>query len=282
LVYQLRHTGTPWGAPVSPFGSWAAAFKSFGGNAHAAGWLVVLLVLLGVFASAAGDRQLTIDMTTRPGVRLEAIIAFGTIALGLVVARVSGTTFEGRYAAVVFPLIVLVAAFGLTAFGDRRIRAGVLVLALALGVGGGAGNAARNRTQAYQLAPIIKTHAVPGDVVVYCPDSIGTDVVDRIGVDVTTIAVPGPGSPERIDWVDYEARVRAIEPEQFAAQVLNRAGRHAIWFVYTNNGTFVDQQCDAIADFLSLRRPNRIRELEPDPYFFEHQGLYRYPAPAPA
>ncbi len=280
FVFQLRHTGTPWGAPVSPFGSWAAAFKSFGGNAHAAGWLLVLLVLLGVFATAAGDRQLTIDMTTRPGVRLEALIAFGTIALGLLVARVSGTTFEGRYASVVFPLLVLIAAFGLTAFGDRRIRTGVLVLALALGAWGGVSNAARNRTQAYQLAPIIQSHATPGDVVVYCPDSIGTDVVGRISADVQTVAVPGPGSPSRIDWVDYAARVRAIEPEQFAATILKRAGNHAIWFVYTNNGTDVDRQCDAIADFLSLRRPNRVRELEPDPYFFEHQGLYRYPAPA--
>ncbi len=156
----------------------------------------------------------------------------------------------------------------------------MLVLALALGAWGGASNAARNRTQAYQLAPIIQSHAAPGDVVVYCPDSIGTDVVGRIHADVQTVAVPGPGSPSRIDWVDYAARVRAIEPEQFAAQILNRAGRHAIWFVYTNNGTEVDRQCDAIADFLSLRRPNRVRELEPDPYFFEHQGLYRYPAPS--
>jgi len=35
--FQLAHTGTPWGAPVSPFGSWANTFKSFGGNAHLAG-----------------------------------------------------------------------------------------------------------------------------------------------------------------------------------------------------------------------------------------------------
>ena len=39
FLYQLHHTGTPWGAPVSPFGSWAAAFSSFGGNVHAAGWI---------------------------------------------------------------------------------------------------------------------------------------------------------------------------------------------------------------------------------------------------
>lgn len=280
FLYQLRHTGTPWGPPVSPFGSWATAFKAFGGNTHAAGWLLVVLILLGVFAAAVDGRHFQIDMATRSGVRLEAAIALGTLALGLFVARLSGTTFEGRYASVVFPLFLIVGAFGLTVFADRRIRTGVLVVALILGAWGGASNAARNRTQAYQLVPIIRDLAIPGDVVVYCPDSIGTDVVRQLDADVETVAVPGPGSPDRIDWADYEARVRAIDPEEFAGQVLRRAGPRAVWFVYTNNGTFVDQQCARIADFLTLRRPNRIRELEPDPYFFEHHGLYRYPAPA--
>ncbi len=277
--FQVRHTGTPWGAPVSPFGSWATAFKAFGGNTHAAGWLLVVLVGLGVFARAIDRRHFSVDMLTRPGVRLEAAVAFATLALGLIVARWSGTTFEGRYASVVFPLIVLVGAYGLTVFADPRVRATVLALALVLGAWGGASNAARNRTQAYQLTPILRDHAVPGDVVVYCPDSIGTDVARQLDVDLDTVTVPGPGSPERIDWVDYEARVRRIDPATFSERILRRAGEHAIWFVYTNNGTFVDQRCAEIADFLTLARPNRFRELEPDPYFFEHHGLYRYPAP---
>ena len=66
FLFQLRHTGTPWGAPVSPFGSWATAFKSFGGNAHLAGWLLVALVLLGLFA-ARGRRAATSRSTWPPG-----------------------------------------------------------------------------------------------------------------------------------------------------------------------------------------------------------------------
>jgi hypothetical protein len=280
FLYQLHHTGTPWGAPVSPIGSWAAAFTSFGGNVHAAGWMLLVLVLLGVFAvTIAGDgRHVILDLLTQRGVRVEAAVAFGTVALGLVVGRLSGTTFEGRYASVAFPLFVAVGAFGLLAFGDARVRTGVLVLALALGAWGGISNVGRQRTQAYQLVPIIQSDAAPGDLVVFCPDAIGTDVVGRLRHDVRTTSFPNLTSSARVDWVDYADHVRRVEPTRFARRVEQLAGGHTIWFVYTDNGTPADAKCTKVADDLSLQRPNRSRPLEPDPYFFEHQGLYRYPA----
>jgi mannosyltransferase len=280
FLYQLHHTGTPWGAPVSPFGSWAAAFTSFGGNVHPAGWMLLVLVLLGVFAVAiAGDgRHVILDLGTQRGVRVEAAVAFGTVALGLLVGRLSGTTFEGRYASVAFPLFVAVGAFGLLAFGDPRVRTGVLVLALALGAWGGVSNVGRQRTQAYQLVPIIRDEAAPGDLVVFCPDAIGTDVVGRLRPDVRTTSFPNLTSSARVDWVDYADHVRRVQPARFADRVERLAGDHTIWFVYTDNGTPADAKCTKVADDLSLRRPNRTRPLEPDPYFFEHQGVYRYPA----
>jgi hypothetical protein len=280
FLYQLRHTGTPWGAPVSPFGSWAAAFSSFGGNAHAAGWMLLALVLLGVFAVAiAGDgRHVVLDLGTVRGVRVEAAVAFGTVALGLLVGRLTGTTFEGRYASVAFPLFVAVGAFGLLAFNDPRVRTGVLVVALALGAWGGISNVGRQRTQAYQLVPIIRDQAAPGDLVVFCPDAIGTDVVGRLRGDVRTTSFPNLTSSARVDWVDYADHVRRVHPRRFAARLEQLAGAHTIWFVYTDNQTPADTQCAKVADDLALTRPNRTRALEPDPYFFEHQGLYRYPA----
>ena len=51
-----------------------------------------------------------------------------------------------------------------------------VVVALALGAWGGVSNVGRQRTQAYQLVPIIRDQAAPGDLVVFCPDAIGTDV----------------------------------------------------------------------------------------------------------
>ena len=278
FLFQLKHTGTPWGSPVSPFASWATAFKAFGGNAHLAGWMLVVLILLGIFAKAVDARHVEVDFATRRGVRLEAGVAIATLAVGLVVARVSGTTFEGRYASVVFPLFLVIGAFGVAVFGDARVRVAVLAGALVLGAWGGVSNAERNRTQAYQLVPIIRDGGAAGDVVLFCPDAIGTDVVGRIRTDMRAISFPSFTSPARIDWVDYAQRVSAIRPEAFANRVLRLAGPHTIWLVDTNNGTVADQQCAKVADFLTLHRPGRVRELEPDPYFFEHHGLYRYPA----
>jgi hypothetical protein len=235
------------------------------------------LVLLGLFAAGSDARHVEFDLATRPGVRLEAFIAFATLATGLVVARISGTTFEGRYASVVFPFFLLVGAFGVAVFSDVRVRVGLLSVALVVGAWGGASNVARNRTQAFQLTPIIRDHGAPGDVVVFCPDAIGTDVVGRLRPGVHSVGFPNFTSPARIDWVDYAQRVEATRPVKFADRVLALAGTHTVWFVFTDNGTPADQKCGKIADVLTLHRPGRVRELEPDPYFFEHQGLYRYP-----
>jgi hypothetical protein len=277
LLFQMRHTGTPWGAPVSPFGSWALAFSTFGGNAHPAGWAIGALVALGVFATAGGRRHIEIDLGTQRGVRIEAAVALGTVTLGLLMGRVAGTTFEARYASVAFPLLVVVAAFGLLAFGDARVRLVALGVVLVLGAWGGISNVARQRTQAFEVVPVIRDRAAPQDLVVFCPDVIGTDVVGQLPTDVRTTSFPNSGSSARIDWVDYASHVHRADPETYARRFLRLAGDHTIWFVYTNNGAEADQKCEKIADFLTLARPNRTRELEPDPYFYEHQGVYRYP-----
>jgi hypothetical protein len=46
----------------------------------------------------------------------------------------------------------------------------------------------------------------------------------------------------------------------------------------------VAEKCGLVGDALALLRPGRTRIFEPDPYFFEHHGLVKYPpnVPAPA
>ena len=134
------------------------------------------------------------------------------LGLGLVLARSTGTTFEGRYAAVMFPLFLAAAAFGITVFSSRTVRYAVLALLLLGGFWGGASNALRNRTQAFEIASPIDRDALPGDLVVYCPDSIGTDVSRLLRDDVREIGLPGFQPPGRIDWTDYSQRVDAIRP----------------------------------------------------------------------
>ena len=118
--YQEIHTGTPWGAVVSPVSSTAAAVKSFGGNTHIVGWALLFLFLLAVFARAIDNRHIDVDLWTRPGIRIEAGIGFATLGFGLLLARATSTTFEGRYASVMFPLFLLTAAFGIMVFSADR------------------------------------------------------------------------------------------------------------------------------------------------------------------
>jgi mannosyltransferase len=277
FLHQTAHTGTPWGSPVSPVSSTAEAVKSFGGNTHAVGWALLLMVLLAVFARATDGRHIELDLWTRPGVRMEFFIGFITLGLGLLLARVTGTTFEGRYASVMFPLFLLTAAFGVIVFSSRAIRYAVIALLVVGGFWGGTSNALRSRTQAFQVANAIHDHAHAGDLVVYCPDSIGTDVSRLLPEGVRQVGLPGFTTPGRIDWVDYGNRVDAMRPIDAVKEINQRAGaNNTIWFVYTNGAQELDTKCGLIADGLSVIR-SRLRVIEPDPYFFENQGLYQYP-----
>ncbi len=274
--YQEVHTGTPWGAVVSPVSSTAEAVKSFGGNTHIVGWALLFLFLLAVFARAVDTRHVDVDLWTRPGVRIEAGLGLVTLGLGLLLARATTTTFEGRYASVMFPLFLLVAGFGVTVFASRAVRYTVIVLLLVGGFWGGASNALRSRTQAFEIANAIKHDGHPGDLVVYCPDAIGTDVSRLLPAGVHQVALPGFTSPGRIDWVDYAKRVDAMRATDTASEILRRAGDHSILFVYTSGTQALPTKCGLIADTLSLSRP-RVRAVEPDLYFFENQGLYEFP-----
>jgi uncharacterized membrane protein len=276
--YQAAHTGTPWGGVVSPVGSVAEAFKSFGGNTHAVGWALVLMVVLAVFARAVDRRHIEVDLWTQPGVRTEAGLALGILGVGLVLARATGTTFEGRYAAMIFPLFLAAAGFGITVFSSRAVRYTVLAVLLVGGFWGGASNALRNRTQAFEIENAIRQDGAPGDLVVYCPDSIGPDVSRLIPDDVSEVGLPGFRSPDRIDWTDYSDRVDDMRPIDAVQEIARRArDERSIWFVYTSGAAPVQEKCRLIADGLSIFRPNRLRVVEANPYFFEHQGLYRYP-----
>ena len=138
---QAAHTGTPWGGLVSPVSSTAEAVKSFGGNTHVVGWALLLMVLLALFARATDAWHIDVDLWTRPGVRMEVGLGFAALGLGLLLARVTETTFEGRYGAVMFPLFLLGAAFGVMVFASRVVRYSVIALLLIGGFWGGVSNA---------------------------------------------------------------------------------------------------------------------------------------------
>jgi hypothetical protein len=283
FLFQERHTGTPWGSPLSPWKGTSAAVLGFGGTQRSLAWGLLLLVLLALFARPRDGRHIDLDLWTRPGVRPELVCAVGALWCGLGVSYLGHGAFESRYASVMFPLFVLAAAFGVSVFASRPLRYGVVALAVVLGFAGGVSNVHTNRTQAAQIASHIDANARPGDLVVYCPDSSAPDV-HRVLPDwkgYREVTFPSLGGPQRVNWIDYEKRTREVSPLVFALKAIQRADdkaakSHEIFFVWSSGLNGLRDKCERIADSLTTARPHRKRLVEPDLTTFEHAGLIRF------
>ena len=282
LQYQLAHTGTPWGDPVVPWSGAAEALASFaGGSDHAEAFLLLLpllvLLLLALFGATLDGRRIELDLRTRPAVRLEFVGAFAILLLGLTASWVGGTAFEGRYASVMFPIFVLVAAYGLTTFADRRVRVGLLIVVVLLGFWGGIRNAVENRTQAAQVADVIRAKAAPGDLVVYCPDQLGPSVSRLLeGRHLRERTFPDGASPALVNWVDYTKRNQSADVDAFAQRMLDQAGSSTIWLVSAGGYNNLGGICEHLATVLGSKRTPQARVLADD-NVFEYVGLSEFP-----
>jgi hypothetical protein len=284
LTYQLEHTGTPWGDPIVPWFGLAETMIGFvGGDENAEAFLLLLpmllLPLLALFGAAIDRRRIELDLGTRPAVRLELAAGFAILVVGLVASYVGGTTFDARYASVMYPLFLLAAAYGITTFADRRVRMGVLTVVVLLGFASSARNITEERTQAAQTADVIREDAEPGDLVVYCPDQVGPDVSRLLeGLDLRQRTFPDGDRPERVNWVDYTERVRAGDPAVFAKRMLEEAGDSTIWYVSSGGYRNIGTKCELIGAALDGSRKPVTRVL-PDDEFFELMGLTVYRGP---
>jgi mannosyltransferase len=286
FLYQSEHTGTPWGDPIFITASFAFALRDFAGGEHSEAYalLVVLITvtLVAVLGRAIDRYRVELDIRTRPGVRVEAAVWVATLLLGGVFAFVTRSTFAGRYASILYPLFVLVLVYGITVFTDKRVRAIILALVVVVGLGSGLRVVLDNRTQAAEVADVVRARAQPGDVVLYCPDQLGPSVSRLLegkrGLDQLTF--PAGDGPELVDWVDYEERRTSVRADAFARSVLDRAGADGtIWYVVAvqyrggNEG-----RCDAVVRALSAARPGGRLLVEANDKFLEFLGLFEYPA----
>ena len=281
LLDQLRHTGTPWGGRVRPTSALAVTLDDLGGGdfgeAALLGTVVAVLVVLGVFAVAgAGAQSPVLDVRGRSPVRGEAAVAVATLAIGSVVGWIADSTYASRYASVVVPLVLVVAARGIAVLPTAAsFVAGAVVIGLSLaGIGS---NVVEARTQADVIADAIESEARPGDVVAFCPDQLGPAVDRALDVDVARVTYPAFASPERVDWVDYEERVDAGDPVAFARELDRRADDRVVWLVSSGAYRTHGDVCARIGDELRRQR-HRARLIvaeDPDEYF-EHASLAVY------
>ena len=284
FLYQRAHTGTPWGEPVFPGVPWGYTMRDFAGGPVQEGWLLLVpiigLLLLGLFGSPRDGRRVEIDLRTVPGARWEAIIGGATLFVGFTLNYIAGGAFETRYSALVFPFFVLVVARGVTTLADPRVQAGVLVVVLGLGFVGGVRNIKTNRTEAGQVAAVLKAQAKPGDLVVYCPDQLAPAVHRLAPAGLDEVTYPTFGPPEFVDWVDYKKRLARQDPRLFARQALQRAGAHTVWLVTSQGYLTHPVVCTTLSTLFASTR-SRTQLVAPNERIFEHPGLQRFSARVP-
>jgi hypothetical protein len=282
MLYQSAHTGTPWADPMRPTVALAYTLNDFSSGIYAdAGFFAVvlaLLLLLGLFGRGRDRAHIDLDVRTHPQLRMEALVAGLTFAIGIVMAYAARSAFATRYAAAVFPFVALLVAGGVTRFVARWVQLGVLlVLCAVLGVGA-AWNVLDTRTQAGQIGAAIDAHAQPGDLVIYCPDQLGPAGSRAVTADVQEVAYPTFGDPTLVDWVDYKERNDAADPVAFAQRAMDEAGPgRAIFVVWSSEYKTFEGDCEAMLNTIGASRPGQELVAQQGK-FFEHAYLSWFPA----
>ncbi len=279
FLYQMKHTGTPW-ADLPTFNAVIDTVRSWAGGGSDAGQLLnlifIALAVLAVFGLAIEGRRIELDLRTRPGARRLVIATVATLLVALVAAVALRSAFVVRYTSVVFPLFILVVAFGTLVFADGRLRVGVLALSVFLGFAAAIPNVGSHRTQAGLVAQVLQRSAQPGDVVGYCPDQLGPSVSRLVTVPVTQLTFPRETAPEFVNWVDYSKVNHAAATAPFAQLLDQRAGDHTVWLVWSPNYKTFGSKCSTIIDRLHLLRPQMTRVVKVNPKYEERMGLIRY------
>lgn len=283
FLYQAAHTGTPWGVAPGPVEVAFTTLVDLGGGpfpeGQALAGLVAAFVLLALFGRGIDGRRIELDLTTRPGARVEVGGAAMTILLGVSAGIATGSAFASRYTSVAFPLIILAAAFGLRTLLDQRLLAVALAAVSLLGLVGGVRNVVLRRTSADTVVELVAAHGGrPGDTVVYCPDQLGPDVTRLLPDGYREMTFPDGADPKIVDWVDYAERMAAADHEAFASDVLARSAGRNIWYVWMPGYRTLGKKCERINEALGNARPGNRQLLAPDQTAFERHVLWLHPA----
>ena len=254
--FQTRHTGTPW-ATTASFASMVSAVSSFAGGGSSSGRALALLIFglagLGVFGLASDRRHIDLDIRTRVRSRPLAVVLVGTLGAALAGGLLAKSTFDARYASVVFIPLILLVAVGVTTFLDRRVRVAILAVAVAVGLSGAVPDITTNRTQAGEVARAIAASAKPGDIVAYCPDQLGP-AVNRLlpqGRYEQTTFPRGTG-PEFVNWVDYSSVTKGASALAFAQHLESLAAGSSkqIFVVWAGGYQGFGLKCEGIVQTL--------------------------------
>lgn len=293
FLFQLGHTGTPWGNPSSygfvlDMGEYFADTNRARWYLHPAttpgrllGLLFVVLAGLAVLRarSSTAEPEPPRTASSRRHCLALAVVVVGTAALAITASKLKGVSFESRYLAVVFVPFLLLVATGASLVAARWLRLAVTVGLVVLGVISSAANINAERSHAPAFAAALDRSAHPGDVVGYCPDQLAPPVDRLLAPGLQQVTFPAGSTPERVNWVDYSTRIAAGDPAAFAQRLDRMAGPgHDVWLVWADGyGSFGDR-CGAIVRALSVLRPTPEQPIvvPSATNYFEPSALLRY------
>jgi hypothetical protein len=284
LLFQLRHTGAPWGSAPSANAVLDSLQYVVGGGSPAGRIVdlaVLLLLCLAVAGRAVGEHVVLARPFARTPSRLLALVALAVV-LGVADDMVGDQAYAPRYSAAVVGLLVVVIAFGVLALPTRRARRVVVVGLVVAWIGMAAAQVIGLRTQAGQVAAALNARARPGDVVVYCPDQLGPSTSRLVRVaGLRQVVYPSFAGPGRVDWVDYEPRVSADVVVPFSSQLLSMATGHAIWVVSLPGSEPLQGRCEDLLNALSAARDRLpVHVIKRDVHRAENMNLDVFAGPA--
>ncbi len=279
---QLAHTGTPWAKRARPTEVLIETLQAIGGNnrfeGETLGVILLVPVILGTLAPvAARGRSLELSFSTSGPAHGPAAVLAATLAIGAAAALLTAGAFEARYAAVIVPLVIVLAGRGIAVLPQPAATV-ILALVVALGFAVGVDEARRTRSQGEEVATVINIGAQPGDRVVLCPDQIGPATIHYLDAPIEVFAYPS-GTGLTVDWRDYVDRIESSPPDEFARVQSEAAGTGDVWFAGSTGYLGFGNRCAVIAETLrALRIPDSIVANSD---VFESMFLIRFGASSP-
>jgi hypothetical protein len=282
FLYQLSHTGTPWGEPAS-FAAISHAYGQWAGGPTTLGRLLLFVVTglvgAGVAGRAVSGRFIMIDLRCHEPGRTLFLLATLTLVVAVAAGQVVGNAWADRYTAIAFVPFLLVVGLGATVLTDPRVFRGVVLGAALVGLLAGAGDVRRERTQAGQAAHVLTRLAAPGDVLLVCPDQLGPGLARTVPSWLTVRVVPTYAPPGRVDWVDYEQRNESADGNAVADRALAEAGPGGtVFFAASGNYRTYEQLCLDVRGRLQHERPDadEVMEQGKPKDVYENYALLRF------
>lgn len=278
LLFQAERTGTPWGGVERPTTALVITIIEFAGQASAEPQLMTYALVLLIAVALVGRSRdgdlwgLTLAAPVRRGALWAVGLALSTLLIGATVAMLGGATFVSRYAAVIYPIAVVLIGWGLASC-PPRLRGTLAVVVLAGSLVGVALEISKPRTISGTAADVIEAEA-PDALVVTCPDQLSVSLRRELQAAQDVVSYPDLGSdPRFVNWVDYEAVVDSADPDDVAAEVWKLADGRPVVLGSADTYETHREVCPALRLALSDGHDTRSLLTATGDDAFEHMTL---------